>query len=139
MEQRFTHVAVTVDAALFEASAQVELLGVYANLFGWSENPSLSIPGKRIFLRAPSDGQYITIRAAEQPMETSGYEHLGLWLPLEDLHAVYDRAAKLASTFPDLELTPIRSLYNENLLTFRLHFRLPLTIEIQHFDLESPS
>ena len=49
--------------------------------------------------------------------------------------AVHDRAAKLASQLPDLELAPVQTRYDGQLLTFRLRFRLPLTLEVQHFAL----
>jgi len=136
MDQRFTHVAVSVERGLFEPRSRGDFLAVYSEVFGWSEKSSLSIPNERIFLRAPSDSQYITIRAADAPMQTSGYEHLGVWLGSEaDVRATHERAAKLTPRFPDLELGPIQSLYEDTLLTFRLRFRLPLTIEVQHFPL----
>jgi hypothetical protein len=131
--QRFTHVAVTVPRECFEDEARSELLGFYAEVFGWRENPDLSIPGERIFLCAPSNAQYLTIRASSAPMSTSGYEHLGLALDSESaLRAIHARAAALGGRFRGLELGPIRSEYGGRLLTFRLRFRLPLTIEVQH-------
>ena len=65
-------------------------------------------------------------------MQTSGYEHLGTLLECEsDLRAIHARAADQSSRFPDVELHPIESEYGGSLLTFRLRFRLPLTLEIQ--------
>lgn len=132
-DQRFTHVALTVASELFEEKRRAELLGFYAAVFGWRENPDLAIPGQRIFLRAPSNAQYITIRASDQPMSTSGYEHLGVAIDSEsELRAIHERAAKLSDRFPELELGPIETAYAGRLLTFRLRFRLPLTLEVQH-------
>lgn len=132
-DQRFTHVAVTVPRECFEEEQRSELLGFYAEVFGWRENPDLSIPGERIFLRAPSDAQYLTIRASNAPMTTSGYEHVGLAVDSEStLRAIHERAAEIGRRLRGLELGPIRSEYGGRLLTFRLRFRLPLTIEVQH-------
>jgi len=138
-EQRFTHVALTVSSELFEEKQRAELLGFYADVFGWRENPDLAIPGKRIFLRAPSNAQYITIRASGQPMSTSGYEHLGVAVDSEsELRAIHERAARLSHRFPELELGPIQTEYAGRLLTFRLRFRLPLTLEVQHLMTRAP-
>jgi hypothetical protein len=130
---RFSHVAVTLPASQIEGGAREELLRVYHEVLGWSENPSLSIPGQRLLLRAPTDTQYITIRASESPMQTSGYEHLGVLMDTEaELRATHARADALAATFPDMELQPIQSKYGDALFFFRLRFRLPLTLEVQH-------
>ena len=50
--QRFSHVAVTVARALFQAPQRAELLSFYREVFGWVENEGLSIEDERIFLRA---------------------------------------------------------------------------------------
>jgi hypothetical protein len=131
--QRFTHVAVTVPRETFEAEARSELLSFYAEVFGWRENSTLAIPGERIFLRAPTDAQYVTIRAAGEPMVTSGYEHLGVQVDEEaELRAIHDRARAQAARLPDVILEPIQVAYAGRLVTFRVRFRLPLTIEVQH-------
>ena len=132
-EQRFTHVAVTVARELFQPDRRAELLDFYGRVFGWSENPRLAIPDERIFLRAPNDTQYITIRASDEPMDTSGYEHLGVSVDTEaSLRELHARASACAEKLADLELEPIRSEYGGSLVTFRLRFRLPLSIEVQH-------
>ena len=133
-EQRFTHVAVTVPPELFERRRQAELLEFYAEVFGWRENPGLAIPGERILLRAPSDAQYITIRASEQPMSASGYEHLGVAVDSEaELRAIHARVERMIERHPGIELGPIETAYAGRLLTFRVRFALPLSIEVQHF------
>ena len=133
MPERFSHVALTVPAEFFEAGPRAELLGFYADVFGWSEDPAFGILGERILLRAPSSIQYITLRCSETPMVTSGYEHLGIAVDSADqIHAIHKRAAQAGARYPDLELGPVRTLYGGKLLTFRLRFRLPLTLELQH-------
>jgi hypothetical protein len=133
MACRFSHVAVTVPAGQLVGVPRSELLEFYGEVFGWRENAGLSIPRKRIFLRAPTDGQYITIRASEAPMRTSGYEHLGIVADSEaELTAIHARAAEMASRFPDVELQAIQQEYGGSLVTFRVRFRLPLTLEVQH-------
>lgn len=130
---RFTHVAVTVPRELFGADPRAELLGFYARVFDWHENPKLSIENERIFLRAPSNDQYLTIRASDAPMSTSGYEHLGVGVDSEaEIHALHARASVLSAEYPDLELGEVRTLYDGRLVTFRLRFRLPLTLELQY-------
>jgi len=133
MSFRFSHVAVTVPVEQLAGIARGELVEFYREVFGWHEDPGLAIPGQRIFLCAPTATQYITIRASEAPMQTSGYEHLGIIADSEaELRTIHERATAAASRFPDLELQPIKSEYGGTLLTFRMRFRLPLTLELQH-------
>jgi hypothetical protein len=131
--QRFTHVALTLPAAQLEGAPLDELLGFYADVFGWSEDRAFAIPGKRVLIRAPSLAQYITLRAADAAMTTSGYEHLGVALESEpELVALHARAAAWQPRFAELTLSPIESAYGGRLRSFRLHFRLPLTLELQY-------
>jgi hypothetical protein len=130
---RFSHVAVTIPRAQLEGSARSELLDFYGEVFGWTENPGLAIPSERIVFRAPSDEQYVTLRAAETPMRTSGQEHLGVLVDAEaELRAIHARAAAQVPRYPDAEVEPIQTKYEGVLLTFRVRFRLPLCIEVQH-------
>ena len=135
MAHRFTHVAVTVPHALFVPEQRTQLLKFYEDVFGWTENPGLSIEGKRIFLRAPTNGQYITIRSDDRPMQTSGYEHLGIEVDrVADLHDLHARAHEYAERDTRVELEDVEVLYGGALHTFRVRFLLPLTLEIQFFD-----
>jgi hypothetical protein len=133
MLHRFSHLAITVEPDQIKGSEREELLKFYGALLGWVENRSLSIPGKRIFLRAPSDTQYITIRSAEKPMQTSGYEQLGVLMESEEeLCNLYARAKQMALEFQGVGLGEITSEYGGSLLSFRLSFRLPITFEFQY-------
>ena len=137
-EQRFSHVAVTVPREYFEPALRADLLGFYEAVFGWTENPGLAIPGERIFLRAPSDRQYLTVRASDEPMQTSGYEHLGVAVDtpkqVDELHA---RARAHADRDQRVELGEVVVAYSGALHSFRVRYLLPLTIEVQCF-VESP-
>ncbi len=133
MPSRFSHVALTVPPEQLVGVARDELLEFYGQVFAWRENEYFAIPGERILIRAPTDTQYITVRSSSAPMRTSGYEHLGIIVDSEsELRSIHGRATAMRSKFPDLDLQPIESLYGDALLTFRLRFRLPLTLEIQH-------
>ena len=87
----------TVPRDYFAAAKRAELLSFYDEVFGWVENEGMSIEGERIFLRAPTDRQYVTLRASDAPMHTSGYEHLGVWVEsLEQLQQLHGRARERA-------------------------------------------
>ena len=133
--QRFSHVAVTVPRDYFDVTERADLLSFYDEVFGWVENKDLSIEGERIFLRAPTDRQYLTLRASDEPMRTSGYEHLGIWVEsAAELRQLYERAREYSRRDHRVELSDMKTLYGERLQTFRVRYQLPLTLEVQHFD-----
>ena len=132
MKQRFSHVAMTLPKALLEEDAKHRWLAFYRDVFGWSENLRFAIPGERVFIRAPEDGQYLNARASEEPMQTSGYEHLGLWVESEDeVHRLHAAATVFAECDDAVVLGDVEVLYDGSLTTFRVQYVLPLTIEVQ--------
>jgi hypothetical protein len=138
MQQRFTHIAVTVPHQLFEPAYRAEWLSFYADVFGWTENPRLAIEGERIFLRAPTDRQYITVRATDSPMRTSGYEHLGVAVPTsEDVRQLHACAHSHAERNARVELSEVQVSYGGRLHSFRVRYLLPMTVEVQCF-VEAP-
>jgi hypothetical protein len=133
--QHFSHVAVTLPRDYFGPAKRAELLAFYGEVFGWAENTRMSIEGERIFLRAPTDRQYLTLRASDDPMRTSGYEHLGIWVEsLDELQELFERARVYAARDDRVELGEMKSLYGERLQTFRVRYLLPLTLELQHLE-----
>jgi hypothetical protein len=138
MQQRFTHMAVTVPHQLFESACRAEWLAFYADVFGWTENPQLAIAGERIFLRAPTDGQYVTVCASDTPMRTGGYEHLGVAVATpEDVHQLHARAHTHAERDARVELGEVEVSYGGCLHSFRVRYLLPVAIEVQCF-VEAP-
>jgi catechol 2,3-dioxygenase-like lactoylglutathione lyase family enzyme len=135
---RLSHVAVTVPRSAFQDAPRAELLAFYREVFGFRENAELSRDGERIFLRAPHNGQYITIRASDKPMETSGYEHVGFVVENRDeLMAIHTRARAAADRDPRVEVSPPKESYGGTLLGFRTRYLLPLSIEVHAFSSSS--
>lgn len=134
---RLSHVTVTVARDQLEPEAKAELLAFYRDVFGFEENEALARPGERIFLRAPDDDQYLTIRASDAPMQYSGYEHVGFVVETRDeLMATHARARAFAQRDDRVEIREPKEAYGGALLVFRVRFLLPLSIEVQVF---SPS
>jgi hypothetical protein len=129
---------VTVPHQPFESAYRAEWLAFYADVFGWTEHPSLTMEGERILLRAPTDRQYVTLRASDTPMRTSGYEHLGIAVATpEDVRQLHARAHTHAERDARVELGEVDVSYGGRLHSFRVRKLLPMTIEVQCF-VEAP-
>jgi hypothetical protein len=117
---------------LLTAARKAQWLAFYESVFGWTENEAFAIPGERVFIRAPVDGQYVTVRASAAPMTTSGYEHLGMWVEsAAEVKTLHDRAREYAERDSAVELTELKVQYGGRLHTFRVRYVLPLAIEVQ--------
>ena len=135
MSQRLSHVAVTVPAELLSDSRKAEWLAFYEAVFGWTENGAFAIPGERVFVQVPAEGdaQYVTVRASAAPMQTSGYEHLGIWVgSASEIKRHYELASRYADRDSAVELTDLKVRYGGSLHTFRVRYVLPLAIEVQY-------
>ncbi len=78
---------------------------VHVVLFRWTENPQLAIAGERIFLRLPTNEQYITVRASATPMQTSSSDPLGVAVATpEDVCQFHARAHSHADRDARVEL-----------------------------------
>ena len=106
----------------------------YDAVFGWKVNRKLSIDGERTLLDIPGNRQYLNIRAADHPMDVTGYEHMGVYLDsVEAVKRAYVDVKREADP-AELELDErgIQVLYDGRLTTFRFRYLIPLAIEIQH-------
>ena len=131
--QLLSHVAMTIPRAEFTDSYLDELGQFYETVLGWTVNQKLSIRGERTLLDIPGHGQYLNVRAADEPMGTTGYEHMGVYVDtVLDVQTMFQKVQEHADPLK-LELDDgVRTLYDGHLTTFRFRYLIPLAIEIQH-------
>ena len=109
----------------------------YNEVFGWTEIKDLAIENERLILRIFGDGseQYLNIRARDEPMTTSGYEHLGFAVShqedFEQLHLLCRDYAKKDVRVQVSEVK--RGGEDGRYFSFRVDYLLPLCIEVQYW------
>lgn len=129
-----SHVAMSVDRSTFTDSYIADL-GFYEELLGWKVDPNLSIANERLLMSLPGHGQYINVRASDEPMTTTDYEHLGVYVETpEDVHTLFEKVQlrKSQDGRVDIDDRGVQVLYGGALTTFRFKYLLPLSIEIQY-------
>ncbi len=133
---RFNHVALTVPAELLGAEGRADLLRFHAQVFGWSEMPTMTRDRELLVLRAWSNEQFVYLHASDTPMRTGASEHFGLSVATRaELDAIYERAAKFRDEDARVELEPLHSddFRMLELSAFYVRYLLPLRIEVQHY------
>jgi len=134
---RFNHVALSVPADELDAEGRKKLLDFYAEVFGFTEMPTMTRDRELVVLRCYSNEQFVYIHAADKPMQCGSMEHFGMSVETPDeLHAMYERAQKYQERDADVELIDRKTddFKVVKLHSFYVRYHLPLMIEVQCFE-----
>lgn len=136
---RFNHLAVSVAADALDADGRSALCDFYGDVFGFEEYAELTTDRAQLVLRAHSHEQFVFIVSDERPMTAPRMDHVGLSVAsLDDFHEVARRAAAWKERAPE-EVDLIEPTFEEYVGALRLHsfyvrYRLPVMLELQHFE-----
>jgi hypothetical protein len=108
-------------------------------VFGFEEYPELTQDRQRLVFRAHSHEQFVFLIANDEPMTAPRLDHFGMSVSsLAEFEEVARRAAAWKAREPH-EVDLIEPTFEEYVGALRLHsfyvrYRLPLTVETQHFE-----
>ena len=136
---RLNHVAMSMPADALDADGREALKAFYGDVFGLEEYPELTEDRHRLVFRAHHHEQFVFLIAEETPMTAPRLDHFGMSVStLDDFNEVARRAAAWKEKEPDdvdlIEPT-VENFHDVlNLHSFYVRYRLPLMIEVQHFE-----
>lgn len=136
---RFNHVAVSVPPEDLDSEGRAALVDFYGDVFGMEEYVELTEDRKTLVLRVHSHEQFLFIVSDDRPMAAPRTDHFGLSVAsLDDFNEVARRAAAWKERDPD-QIDLDEPTVEEFVGALRLHnfyvrYRLPLTVETQHFE-----
>ena len=134
---RFNHVALSVPAATLDDAGRADLVGFYGEVFGWEEMPTMTKPGQQLVLQAYAYDQFVFIVAEDEPMACPRTDHFGMSVAsLDELTTFHDRARDYATRDDRVDVSAVEMEDFEflQLHNFYVHFLLPLSIELQHWN-----
>ena len=135
----FNHVAMSVPADALDADGRAAICEFYGDVFGFAEHPQMTEDRKVLVLGAHTFEQFVFIVAQDEPMVAHHHDHYGMSVAtMDDFDELHRRAAAWKAKVPD-EVTLDGPDAEEHHGVLRLHnfyvaYRLPLTIEVQHFE-----
>jgi hypothetical protein len=135
----FNHVAMSVAPDLLDAAGREEILAFHADVFGWTEMPTLTLDRERLVLRAYNHEQFVFLTAgggAEQAMRAGPMDHFGMSVEtVEELEEMRERARKRRAADPRVEIheSDVEDFGFLKLHSFYVRFLLPLHVEVQCF------
>lgn len=137
---RFNHVALSVDPALLDADGRSAIAEFYGDLLGAVEYPEMTRDKAQLVLGVHTHEQFIYIVGNASPMKAPAADHFGLSVStVADFEEVARRAIAWKERLPD-EVDLIEPSSEDFAGVIRLHsfyvrYRLPIMLEIQHFEM----
>ena len=136
--QTFNHVAMSVPCEMIDEAGTSEIFAFYRDVFGWSEMPGLSEPGKLLVMRAHSNEQFVFVAGDDEtPTRTASMDHFGLSVATpEELDGILERALEYQKRDDGVRIIDRKT---DDFKVLKLHsfyvgYRLPLLVEVQCYD-----
>lgn len=130
---RFNHMELTFPPGTLDESFRRDIAAFYGELFGW-ESSDVEVVGQNCQYLRIDDGQFMLLAESERPMQSPGYDHLGL---LCETRAEVDDVLARAKTYRDRD-DRVRVKEYEDLNTgnvtvhaFYVKYLLPIWFDVQ--------
>jgi hypothetical protein len=134
---RFNHVAMSLAPDALGEDARRDIVAFYGDVFGWIEQPSMTLDRERLVLSAHRFDQFVFLIADDNPMECPRLDHFGMAVDsLDELEQLYDRAARYAEKDDRVDLVE-RDVDDHEVVkihNFYVGYLLPMMVEVQYFE-----
>ena len=136
---RFNHMELTMGRGELDDACRDDLRRFYGDVLGWTL-ADVPLLGQRTFFMAPDDGQFILLAETDNPIQSPGYDHLGLLLEnrsevdtlLEECEKFQARDDRMKiKRYDDLVQGPVTAR------AFYVKYLLPIYFDIQCLEWES--
>ncbi|HEV3227761.1 MAG TPA: hypothetical protein VGZ52_13030 [Acidimicrobiales bacterium] len=135
---RLNHVAMSMAAAALDAEGRKAITAFYGDVFGWLEYDMLTQDRKRLVMRVHTDEQFVFLIAEDEPMSCPRLDHFGMSVAtLGEFEDLYAKVQAKAAADPQVDVVErdVESYEGYlNLHNFYVRYKLPLMVEVQHFE-----
>lgn len=130
---RFNHMELTFAEGTLDDKMRADIKSFYGDVLGW-ETMDIPLLGQMTYYLAPDDGQFILLAESPKPMQSPGYDHLGLLLEnrtevdelLEQCEKFSERDPRMKiKKYDDIEEGPV------TVRAFYVKYLLPIYFDIQ--------
>jgi hypothetical protein len=80
---RFNHMELTFPPGTLDEAHRADVAAFYGELFGWASS-DVEVVGQRCQYLRVDDGQFLLLAESPRPMQSPGYDHLGLLCDTRD-------------------------------------------------------
>jgi hypothetical protein len=134
------HIAISVDAAVLDATGRADLVRFFGEVFGWTEGDNSTEAGNPLILYTGRSRQYLyLLPAADDFLRAPLLDHFGLEVSSrEELSAIVERAEAYRQRDDRVSVSGIGEMVTHGtasdftLTNAYIAFLLPLQIELQY-------
>jgi hypothetical protein len=134
------HIAISVDAAVLDATGRADLVRFFGQVFGWTEGDNSTEAGNPLILYTGRSQQYLyLLPGADDFLRAPLLDHFGLEVSsLEELSAIVERAEAYRLRDDRVSVSGIGEMVTHGtasdftLTNAYIAFLLPLQIELQY-------
>ena len=135
---RLNHVAMSMSAEKLAEDERKQIVDFYNDVFGWEEYEMLTQDRRRLVMRVHTNEQFVFLIADDDPMSCPRLDHFGMSVgTLDEFEALYAKVQGRASADPEVDVVE-RDLEDYEgylkLHNFYVRYKLPLMVEVQHFE-----
>jgi len=134
---RFNHVAMSLPSELLGAEHRKEIVSFYEDVFGWNEQPVMTLDGQRLVLSAYTYEQFVFLIADDSPMACPRLDHFGISVATEDeLDDMLARARRYQEHDDRVDIVD-KKVDDHGMLaitSFYVRYLLPMMVEVQWWD-----
>ena len=138
---RFNHMELTLPIGSLDGTMRSDLRSFYCDVLGWN---AMDIPllGQMTYYLSPDDGQFILLAESDKPIQSPGYDHLGLLLESrEEVDEVLEQCLKFQERDPRMKIKRYDDLVQGPVTAraFYVKYLLPIYFDIQHLQWQAGS
>jgi len=130
---RFNHMELTFPRGALDDATRADIDAFWCGVFGWE---ALEVPllGQTCHLLRPDDGQFILLAEGSRPLQSPGYDHLGL---LCDTRAEVDELLDQVRRFQEKDDRVLIKEYEDlegprvTVRAFYVKYLLPIWFDVQ--------
>ena len=140
---RLNHVAMSMPADALDAGGRKDITTFYGDVFGWLEYDMLTQDRHRLVMRVHSDEQFVFLISEDDPMKCPRLDHFGMSVgTLDEFEDLYRKVQDKAAADPEVDVVERDVEEYEGYLklhNFYVRYKLPMMVEVQHFEYAKPT
>ena len=130
---RFNHMELTFTPGTLDETFRRDVAVFYGELFGW-ESSDVDVVGQNCQYLRVDDGQFLLLAESERPMQSPGYDHLGLLCETRrEVDELVERAKAFRVRDDRVQVKEYEDLKTPNMTVhaFYVKYLLPIWFDVQ--------
>lgn len=131
---RFNHMELTLPVGTLDERRRSDIRSFYGDVLGWT---TMDVPllNQLTYYLSPDDGQFILLAESDKPMQSPGYDHLGLLLESrEEVDLLLEKCKKFQEQDERMKIKQYEDLVQGpvTVRAFYVKYLLPIYFDVQH-------